>query len=156
MNAADPLAQLRDIHLPEPISWWPPAPGWWILALVISATVCMSTYLARKYWLKNRYRRAALRELKNFDITGRDNKQALLEELSILLRRVAVQTYGRKQVAHLSGDKWIAFLDKTGNTDQFTMGEAKILGSGLYQSSIEADMDKVRGIIQRWIKEHRK
>ena len=23
---------LRDIHLPEAIGWWPPAIGWWLLA----------------------------------------------------------------------------------------------------------------------------
>ena len=27
----DPLAELRDIHLPPEIGWWPPAYGWWIL-----------------------------------------------------------------------------------------------------------------------------
>ena len=28
----DPLAGLRGYHLPEAVSWWPPGPGWWLLA----------------------------------------------------------------------------------------------------------------------------
>ena len=35
MNTPDPLAQLRDIHLPEPVSWWPPALGWWLVAMTV-------------------------------------------------------------------------------------------------------------------------
>ena len=39
MNPTD-LSQLRDIHLPEAVPWWPPAPGWWMLfALVIAGAV---------------------------------------------------------------------------------------------------------------------
>ena len=28
---------LRDIHLPDAVSWWPPAIGWWLLAIIIVA-----------------------------------------------------------------------------------------------------------------------
>jgi hypothetical protein len=37
----DPLAQLRDWHLPDPIQWWPPAPGWWISAAVFLALLLL-------------------------------------------------------------------------------------------------------------------
>ena len=32
METEDPLSQLADIHLPEAVSAWPPAVGWWLLA----------------------------------------------------------------------------------------------------------------------------
>ena len=156
MNPADPLAQLRDIHLPEPISWWLPAPGWWVILLLSLTAVGLVIYFLRRYWLQRRYRRIALRELGNFSLNGERNNQALLEEMSALLRRVAIQTYGRKRVAPLSGESWLTFLDITGKTDQFTQGPAKVLGTGLYQSSVDADMDEVLQIAQNWIKRHRK
>jgi len=156
MNPADPLAQLRDIHLPEPVSWWPPAPGWWIVLLLSLAAVVLVISYLRKYWLQRRYRRVALRELGNFSFNDNNNNQALLEEMTVLLRRVAIQTYGREKVAPLTGESWLAFLDSTGKTDQFTLGAAKVLAAGLYQSSVEADMEQVLLIVRNWIKGHRK
>jgi len=57
---ANPLDQLRDIHLPEAVSWWPLAPGWWLLMvltclLLVGLLIC----LYRRHQ-SNRYRRQAI------------------------------------------------------------------------------------------------
>ena len=40
MNGSGDLASLlRDIHLPQVPAWWPPRPGWWLVALVLLAAV---------------------------------------------------------------------------------------------------------------------
>ena len=41
------LAQLRDIRLPDPVGWWPPAPGWWIFGgLIVAAVVAACAWSA--------------------------------------------------------------------------------------------------------------
>ncbi|MBS1202779.1 MAG: hypothetical protein H6R22_1288, partial [Chromatiaceae bacterium] len=63
--APDPLAGLRDWHLPDPVSWWPPAPGWWLVAGLALAACALTLH----WWLRRRRRRhgaparAALGEL---------------------------------------------------------------------------------------------
>ena len=39
MSEENPLVNLKDIHLPPPVPFWPPAPGWWILALLLISTL---------------------------------------------------------------------------------------------------------------------
>ena len=36
MDPNSVLAQLRDIQPPEAISAWPPAIGWWLLAIIVA------------------------------------------------------------------------------------------------------------------------
>ena len=44
------LEQLRDIHLPQAVHWWPPAPGWWIVAaLLLALTIWLGRYLRARY-----------------------------------------------------------------------------------------------------------
>ena len=60
MHAADPalLAQLQDIHSAGQPGWWPPAPGWWILAIIL---LLVLAFVFRKIvkWLSVRRRRKA-------------------------------------------------------------------------------------------------
>lgn len=159
MNTADPLAQLRDIHMPEAVSWWPPAIGWWIVIASAILAVGLLFYFTRKYILKNRYKKIALQKLTTIHKAAGEDKSInheRLVEMSAILRRVAMQTYGRQTISVLSGQKWLAFLDRTGNTNQFSQGAAKVLGTGLYRPDLDADFDQVRLIIQKWIKEHKK
>jgi len=47
--------RLRDIQLPEAVDWWPPAPGWWVLAVAgIMLGIVLTTYLSRQ--MQNRRR----------------------------------------------------------------------------------------------------
>ena len=46
------LQQLRDVHLPTVPGWWPPAIGWWLLAIVVAGVLAWMIW-----WLGARWRR---------------------------------------------------------------------------------------------------
>jgi hypothetical protein len=152
MNGADPLAQLRDIHLPDPIGWWPPAPGWWLVGVAVLLLVAATArYLVRR--IKNgEFRREARRELRLLaeNREAMDDRQ-LVEQLSILLRRVAIRAYGRETVAPLAGQRWLGFLDRTGDTDRFTAGPGTVLGEGHYRTGIEIDPARLVPLVEKWL-----
>jgi len=105
---------LRDLHLPEAISWWPLAPGWWVI-IVALAGVCV--YLLRLY-LRRRARgaarRHALRQLAHItaEFEQHGNAVAFSSDLSELLRRTMLAYAPRNEVAGLTGDAWLEWLDQ--------------------------------------------
>jgi hypothetical protein len=129
MNPMDPLSQLRDIHLPAPVGWWPPAPGWWLLTLGLIALIVGSSLWMWQRYRKRAYRREALAQLQQIRDTYQTNQDAqyLLSELSALLKRTAITRYGRDEIAGLTGQRWLTFLDRTGQTNQFSSGEGQAL-----------------------------
>ena len=114
MNPQDPLAQLRDIQLPNEISWWPPAPGWWLLAALLLFMLAGLAWWLRRQRQRRAYRRFALAEL----LTARDafeqSGDALhyAQQLNRVLKRAALTTWPHDEVANLSGAQWISFLDQ--------------------------------------------
>ncbi|HIP52533.1 MAG TPA: DUF4381 domain-containing protein [Chromatiales bacterium] len=106
--------QLRDIRGLDPISWWPPAPGWWLLAagiLITLALIAVYLRLRRDYPL-GRWQRDAKRRLvrlkRRIPLNTPHESAA---ELSELLRRIAVARCGRAHCAGLTGEVWLAWLE---------------------------------------------
>ena len=103
-NEAYSLSRLHDIVMPAPISWWPLAPGVWVLICVAVVVVCVVAWQFYSSWQSNAYRRAGLALLA---------EAGTVHDISIVLKRVALAVFPREQVASLYGKEWITFLNQT-------------------------------------------
>ena len=105
---------LRDLHLPEPVGWWPPAPGWWILLLLVTTLLAYGLVLAYRRWRRNAARRFALRELARYEAEYLKHRNPVLlgKQLSQLLRRGMLAYVPRDEVAGLTGEEWLKWLDR--------------------------------------------
>jgi len=103
---------LRDIHLPEPISWWPIAPGWWIVTAGILLLLVL-IFITRKIYLSHQLKRDISSEIdiikQQFQQT--QNRSELARSLSILLRRASITYYPAENIAGLTGEDWLSLLD---------------------------------------------
>jgi hypothetical protein len=138
MKSSDPasLQNLNDIVLPATVSWWPLAPGWYILiGILLIALVCFS-YRSLKRWINNRYQRAALRELQILEerINNPEERDASLRQIPVLLKRTALSVYPRSRVASLSGNDWFQFLDSTEKKPSFTATTSNTLNAVSYST----------------------
>ena len=155
MPPENTLSNLKDIHLPSTVSWWPPAPGWWILVLLfILLTVLFAWWLYLRYE-RGRPRIEALHILKNLQVKHDKSPDPLttLRTLSKLLRRTALSFYQQEEVASLQGEDWLKFLDKTGKTSEFTLGAGKIFGTNLYQPEPDFDIEVLFPLVSKWVKQ---
>jgi hypothetical protein len=105
---------LRDLHLPEAIGLWPLAPGWWVTATL---AVIFLGFLARRFVqrrARGAARRHALSQLNELTAEFEQHRDAVAfsSGLSELLRRTMLAYAPRGEIAGLTGDEWVAWLDK--------------------------------------------
>ena len=108
------LQGLADIHLPQAISWWPPAPGWWIGMMILMILLFFSVRYLRRYLRNRKLRQVILYELDAIrrQWIKQDNLFVTSSKLSVFLRRVALQIEPRNKVASLQNEQWMQFLGK--------------------------------------------
>jgi hypothetical protein len=110
MTASDKLlAELYDIRDLDPVYWWPLAPGWWVLivlALLAAAAAYWRHWTYQRSWQGQTYRAFAALDRQ---LSG-GNAQQIACALSVLLRRVAMQSFSRAECAGLEGADWLRWL----------------------------------------------
>lgn len=160
MNPADPLNQLRDIHLPDAIGWWPPAPGWWILAIAVLLGLAFTVRWLRLRHRANAYRRAAQHELDRVLASWEADSQSLnlIGEINAVLKRAAIAAYPGTEVANLSGTNWCQFLDQQVSHCQLDSFTGSALVNSLYtaQGPDQDAVIEVHALAQAWLKQHRR
>jgi len=107
------LADLRDIRLPEAVGFWPPAPGWWVVAgLVLLIALGVMLFRWRRRIQRESWNASAGRELADLEAVYARDRDAtgLAADLSALLRRAALARYPEEGVAALHGDDWFDLL----------------------------------------------
>lgn len=141
---------IRDLHLPEAIGWWPLAPGWWIVIglLVFALLVAMRKVLIAHR--RSAARRFALRQLQEYTraYTQHGNAIELGAQLSELVRRTMLAYAPRKEVAGLTGDEWLAWLDADFDGPLFSQGDGRPLVEWPYRSpGFQADRSDVGAFV---------
>lgn len=143
---------IRDIHLPELYGWWPPALGWWLLLLLIFFVIFGLPWLRAKWNHKTINQLASIQFLNiKTQFENHANKQRLLQDLSVLLRRICMSYATRKQVASLLGDAWIDHLNTLVGQTCFTAEMTQLLSAGPYQEKADFDADELLQRAHLWI-----
>ena len=157
-NDADPLVALRDIHLPPPVSHWPPAPGWWLLAASLLLLMCAA---AGWLWWRRRRRlwRWAAAELAVVAdrCVALEDPRPLLLALNDLLRRVALQRDEMRAMASAHGAAWQRFLME--GRGAMAGPQALLLATACYLppsqlARLEIDRPALVAAVRRWLKEN--
>ncbi|AZZ75927.1 MULTISPECIES: DUF4381 domain-containing protein [Pseudomonas] len=161
------LEQLQPLISPPPIAFWPPAPGWWLLLLLLPLLGFAVWRLRRFIPLKKRpivraeqpldpVRIAALAELaqmpKPYDGAPAG---AWLQQLNGLLKRLCRNHYPYSQSHTLNGRKWLAFLDNRCPAAGLTRW--MVLVEGAYKPECKLDDKAIAGLTQAvdtWIRKH--
>ncbi|WP_298447971.1 DUF4381 domain-containing protein [uncultured Marinobacter sp.] len=109
MTPDDPLSQLRDIHLPIAGGFWPPAPGWWILGVLLLIAVAALIWAVIRRHRRNRWLRLAKAELAILERSAVKEPQ-WFTELNALLKRVARARYPNENPEAQTGEQWAECL----------------------------------------------
>ena len=150
-----PLAQLADIHAAAEPSWWPPAPGWWLLALLGLVLLGLLARAGLRRLADARRRRAWLRALDELGAQHDPERdpQAWLAGLNRLFRAVALRAFPGTACARLEGEHWVAFI--AGLLPEDADPEPlRALAQGPYEPRPRYDAAALRELAAAWVKRH--
>jgi len=106
------LSGLKDIHIPVRPDFFPLAPGWTIMLIVLALIIILGGFLCYYFRFSSKY--YAKRLLKTLYQTTPDTRE-FATQISLLFKRIALSRYPREQVAALSDHEWATFMKQVGS-----------------------------------------
>jgi hypothetical protein len=131
------LEDLRDLAVPETPGIFPLAPGLVFLLVILGWLLLCAAWWIYQQRNATAYRRAGIALAKG---------AASVRELSVVLKRVAMVSYGREAVASLYGEEWVRYLEN---------GCSGVNLKSIGDASQQPVSNELRGDALKWIKEHR-
>jgi len=140
---------LKELPLPDPVSWVPQTIGWLFLAIAALAGVGYFVWRRWQIWQANQYRRDGLARLKQMN-----PKQ--LHDLPEILRVAALAAGPRNKVASLRGPDWINWLNDRVDQPLFDDADSIILDTLAYAKT-DISPDQARRLLdasENWLRGH--
>lgn len=148
VTLVDLIDRLVPPEEPPAISMMPQTSGWLVIAGLVLLAVLYAAWRWRVRFLENAYRRRALAELAS---CGQDPVL-----IANVLRRTALAAFPRKDVASLTGDLWLSFLDRTGaGGEAFLRGAGRSVAFAPYTTDKKVD-GELAEVVAAWIRTHRR
>jgi hypothetical protein len=105
------LEQLRDVHAPESVNWWPLALGWWIIIALVAIIIILlvvKAYLKKRHY---RFARFAIKELEAIKADSHDKRW--LAKSHHVMRRLSLCYLPEEEVGRMNQQQWASFLQAT-------------------------------------------
>lgn len=157
---------LKDIHLPAEVGFWPLAPGWWVLFAFILIVLMVTAHKFGQHRRRNQYRNAALTLLAQSysEWQVQNNSRQYLQTANGLLRRCVLHASNNTQPrsgnnTHQSalgktGNAWIGILNAY-SKHKFTEQTERALTVASYQKAPDVDIEQIHKELMVWIHTHK-
>ena len=145
---------LQPLYEPDPVPFSFETIGWKVLLVLLLIGVLFVVIKQYKLYKKNAYRREALQQLNNFSIQKNENFETI-NNINILLKKVAIIAFGREEVATLTGNNWLLFLESKSKNTPFINFES-VFKNAIYknENTEEVKLNDLVIITKKWIKTH--
>ena len=155
--------ELKSVHLPSDVAFWPLAPAWWVIIAVIIALIILaliykgSTLRAHKLKLKQLFVDAE----KTFDnLSNIEAPIIMLQQSNQALKRVIISLdelqKNNDSVALIHQAEWLHLLEQRAAPFRFSETTKTMLSDALYQPKVELNSAELINELKQWLKQCRK
>jgi hypothetical protein len=146
IDNSQPLADLHDIVAAPAAHWWPLAPAWYLLALLVLAVLISSAVVAWRWHQRRVIRNAALRALRL--------PLADMNAITLILKQACLGYFDADRIAALTGPGWFSFLaQQLPRQSAANQRDALLLlAQQAYQQHAEASSAEYQQLARYWLR----